>query len=440
MSARRDIIRFAIPVSLQLVCQHSISLLTQVFVAALSDGAVAATGLAAQLSGIALIGLSSLGSAASIKLSRLQGSEQTQESARVMWRALVLALLFGLMAAFVLLIGAPWCLAALGVQKNVAPLAIHFVRMIAVSIPFLAISETCSHLLRARGDSRTPMLVGLLAVGIDCALSATLIPGRWGFPLLGLQGAALAVIGSRLGAALILLGITFRALWRLDVGLWDSLKDWAALWTDLIQPSGFLALGHGAWVLGMTAYAAVYSWLGTSPFAAIQIVQQIESVGIMFSVGFCAACLSFVGQALGRGDETETQRVISDVLKMVAVLSVLASCSMATLTLVVQRLYPKLTTETSALVVSGLLFSALIVPVKIYNMVLATGVLRTGGDVRFVTLCELMMAVGIACSYVLGLNLQLGLLGALAGKAIEEMVKLFLFVHRYRSALWIHKL
>ena len=88
--------------------------------------------------------------------------------------------------------------------------------------------------------------------------------------------------------------------------------------------------------------------------------------------------------------------MISDVLKMVAVLSVLASCSMATLTLVVQRLYPKLTTETSALVVMVDFCFLRCCARKIYNMVLATGVLRTGGDVRFVTLCELMMAVGIA--------------------------------------------
>ena len=67
-----------------------------------------------------------------------------------------------------------------------------------------------------------------------------------------------------------------------------------------------LALGHGAWVLGMTAYAAVYSWLGLLRLRPFRSLQQIESVRIMFSVASVRPVCHFVGQALGRNDETET--------------------------------------------------------------------------------------------------------------------------------------
>lgn len=439
MTSQRAIIAFAIPVSLQLVCQHAISLITQLFVAGLGDDAVAATGLAAQLSGVALIGLSSLGTAASIKLSRLHGRDEQSALAVLMVRALFLSVLFGMAAALLLVLCASWSLAALGAAPGVIPLAKRFVKLSAVSLPFLAISETASHLLRARGDSRSPMLIGLLSVGLDSVLSAALIPGRWGLPALGLQGAVFAVIASRCSAALLLGWMISRNLRQLRVSGFGTMLDASALWHDLLRPTGPLALGHGAWVLGMTAYAAIYSWLGTSPYAAIQIVQQIESVWVMFSVGLCAACMSLLGQELGRGDESSAKRLVSRLLKMSAVLCALTSISMATLSLLIGRLYPQLTADTAALVVTGLLFCALLQPAKIFNMMLATGVLRTGGDARFVTACEVLMAVGIGCSFVLGLSLKLGLLGVLAGKAIEELTKLFLFLHRFQSGRWIHK-
>jgi len=72
-------------------------------------------------------------------------------------------------------------------------------------------------------------------------------------------------------------------------------------------------------------------------------------------------------------------------------------------------------------------------------MVLAVGVLRGGGDVRFAMMSEGLILVGIVCAWAFGVPIGWGLVGVLAGKACEELLKLGLFSWRYVSRRWIHE-
>jgi Na+-driven multidrug efflux pump len=88
----------------------------------------------------------------------------------------------------------------------------------------------------------------------------------------------------------------------------------------------------------------------------------------------------------------------------------------------------------------GLVLTGALQPVKTLNMVLTGGVLRSGGDLRFAMGCEILMSVGIASAYILGVGLGFGYLGAMAGKACEEGLKLGTYLWRYNSRRWIHEL
>ena len=158
----------------------------------------------------------------------------------------------------------------------------------------------------------------------------------------------------------------------------------------------------------------------------------------MFSFGFGVACLTLIGQELGRKDKEGARRVATESWRLAVLVSLITGAILAGAALLVDPLYPHLAENTRALAALGLWISALMQPIKISNMVLAMGVLRGGGDVRFAMVNEAWILAGIACAWVLGAPVGWGLVGVLLGKACEEALKLTTFSWRLASGRWIH--
>src|SRR5690606_21645371 len=148
-------------------------------------------------------------------------------------------------------------------------------------------------------DARSPMLTGLAALALNSALNYVLITGWAFFPQMGLAGAGVATLVARgfgLGLVCWLLlsrRYALRVRWA-DLGRFE-----AAQVRSLLRLAIPLAVGQGAWLLGMMGYTRVFAGLGTRELAAANIIGQLEGMCVLFSFGFGMACLTLVGQELG---------------------------------------------------------------------------------------------------------------------------------------------
>jgi len=436
---RRRILRFAVPASLEIVIHQLFLVIDQIFVASLGDASFVAVGLTAQVLSLAFALMAALGGAASIRLARLAGAEDRDGFSAGAAQALQVTALVSIGVTAATWLAAPAAFEALGAAPEVADQGVFFARLVAWSLPFMALMETGNQVLRARGDARTPMLIGLAALATNSALNYTLIFGWLGMPRLGVAGAGIATLLARgMGVALVgwmllsrrhPLRVRPRDLRRLQTSRVGALM-------RLAIP---VALGQGAWLLGNLGYTRVYAALGTRELAAANIIGQLEGTCVLLSFGFGMACLTLVGQELGRKDPDGAYRVAAACWRLALLVSVVTGAALALGGLTVESLYPRLEAGTQRLAMLGLWISALMQPIKVSNMVLANGVLRGGGDVRFVMMSEVMMLVGIACAWALGVPIGWGLVGVLAGKGCEELLKLGLFSWRYRSRRWMHE-
>jgi putative MATE family efflux protein len=433
------ILRFALPASLEVVLHQLFGLVDQVFVASLGEASFVAAGLTAQLVSLAFVFLAALGTGAAIQLARYAGAGDAGAFSAAAARMLQVAVGVAVLVAVGVVLGARPALQALGAAPEVVDKGVFFTRLVAWSLPFMALMELGNQVLRARGDARSPMVIGLAALAANSVLNYALIFGWWGLPEMGLAGAGVATLLARvLGFGLVCWLLfsrqhTLRVRWR-DMGHLESGQVRALL--VLALP---VAAGQGAWLLGMMGYTRVYAELGTRELAAVNVVNQLESVCIFLSFGFGMACLTLVGQELGRRELAQARRVAAECLRLALAMSVVTGVLLSAAALVLGPLYPGLEAGTRALAVTGLLVSALVQPVKVRNMVMALGVLRGGGDVRFTMVCETFMLVGIACAWGLGVPLGWGLVGVLVGRACEEVLKLAAFSWRYASGRWVHE-
>jgi putative MATE family efflux protein len=437
---RWKILRFALPGSLEVVIHSLFGLVDQIFVASLGEASFVAAGLTAQVLTLAFSFLTALGTGASIRLARHAGARDhaafSATAAQALQVTAVVAIAISLLAA----IFAPVAFDLLGAAPDVAERGVFFTRLVGSSLPFMALMEVGNHALRTRGDVKTPVFIALAALALNSLFNYILIFGWWGLPRLGLAGAGIATLGARaLGFALVMAALLARRH-DLRVRAADLLRPQLAHGGSLLRLALPIAIGQALWLLGLMGYTRVYAALGTRDLAAASVIGQLEGLCVMFAFGFAIACMTLVGQELGRRDHAAARRVAVESWRMAVIASLVTATVLAATGGLVDRLYPELATETRALAALGLWISALLQPLKISNMVLAMGVLRSGGDVRFVTINEVWILVGVACAWLFGVHLGLGIAGVLIGKACEEALKLAAFSWRLKSGRWIHEL
>ena len=438
-SLRREILRFAVPASLQVVLHQLFGLAGQVLVAGLGETDFVAVGLGAQLISLAFVFLSAVVAAASIRLARYAGAKDELGFSKTAAQIALLTLVMSIATAALISLCAPWALSLMGAAPEVAERGVFYIRLVAWSTPLMALTEMCNQTLRARGDARSPMIYGLVTLAANAILTYVIIYGVWVVPPMGLAGAGVAIIVARgMGFVLVCrvllsprhaLRLRVEHLGRLEKELVGSL-----LWLALP-----IAGGQAIWLLGLLGYTRVNAALGTTVLAAASVIGQFEGICVLFSLGFAMACMTFVGQKLGQRDVAGARRVAAECLRLAFWISLVTGAVMGAFTLSLGTFYPRLEEQTLALAAVGLFVSGLIQPVKVGNMVLAVGVLRAGGDVRFATACETLIVPGIVCAWALGVPLGWGFLGVLAGRTVEELLKLATFSWRYASERWVHE-
>lgn len=171
-------------------------------------------------------------------------------------------------------------------------------------LPAFALTQICFNTLRECSETVVPMKAGLVAVFLNLCLNYLLIYGNFGFPVLGVRGAAIATVIARYVELLI---AVIWALTHLDrcpylIGLFGSFKLPAELFKKIFLTGTPLLINEFLWSSGVAVMAQSYSLRGLSVVAAYNILGVINNVFnvVFFAMGDAVAII--VGQHLGAGN------------------------------------------------------------------------------------------------------------------------------------------
>ncbi|MEN6314087.1 MAG: MATE family efflux transporter [Clostridiaceae bacterium] len=170
-------------------------------------------------------------------------------------------------------------------------------------LPF-ALSQAYSGTLRETGETMLPMKASIAAVFTNLFLNYILIFGKFGFPTLGVVGAAIATVISRYVELAIIVIYTHRHTDRFQfiAGIYRSVKIPRGLVLTIFKKGMPLLLNELLWSLGMTTLAQIFSTCGLNVVAGINISSTVTNLFnvVLLSMGTAVAVM--VGQALGAGD------------------------------------------------------------------------------------------------------------------------------------------
>ncbi len=215
--------------------------------------------------------------------------------------ALVLGLLVGA-AVFFFRVPLAELLAGEGSGIAVRESAIAYLGILAPAAPLAFSGVLAVTALQASGDTRTPLIVSILAQTVNLGGDALLIFGQAGFPELGVRGAALASALAFALQAIVLLFILRRRRQGARVGALRWGKEHLAALKAVLTPS---RAAYGEKILfhaGFLGFVALISRLGDLAMATNQALIAIEALGFITADGFGIAAGTLIARHLGRED------------------------------------------------------------------------------------------------------------------------------------------
>jgi len=203
---------------------------------------------------------------------------------------------------------APRILRIVGTPSDIYPLAVSYLRIVALGFPLMYGAFAFTGLLLGVGDTRTPMYLMGASVIANAILDPFLIFGWGPLPELGVAGAAYATVGSRgvaAGVGIWLLatgrvGVRLRARWLLPrpADVWRILR--------VGIPN---AVDQTATSLGFVVLMGLVTGFGTAVVAAYGIGQRIIHLLNVAIWGATTALLTMVGQNLGAGQFDRAEEI-----------------------------------------------------------------------------------------------------------------------------------
>jgi len=436
-----EVRRIAVPIMFQQAVFSGLNMLAVVFVGQKGDAAVAAVGLAGQISFLLNLVHFGIISGAAMFTAQFWGRRDVPNLRRVLGLCLILAisasLIFFMLAQFF----PGQILSIYSKDPLVIELGTSYIRTYSWTFLFFAVTLSYALVMRSTGDVKTPTTISVIALLISTYLSYSLIFGKFGFPELGIQGAAVAAVIARAIECVTLLTVTYIKKSPVAASFHELTDFDAAFFKKVIRPMLPVILNELFWSLGITTYNIIYGRMGTQSYAAMNIVSTIEQVAFVVFIGISNATSVLVGNRIGAGKEEQAFIYAGRSLGLGVAGGVIIGLILQLLKGPILSLYnvsPEVIYDASRLlnVISAFLW------IRVNNMTIVVGILRAGGDTRFSLFLDgiIIWIVGVPMAYIAAFVLNLPVYYVYLFAMSEEVTKWLLGVPRYRSRKWIHNL
>lgn len=437
----RRLLTLATPIAIQNLITFSLGAVDMVMIGQLGDKAVAAVGLADQVFFLVILMMFGIASGAAVFTAQYWGKQDLAGIHRV----LSLCLLMGGLGSLIFLGAAVFApegvLSIYTTDAEVIALGSEYLRVVGWSYLATAVAVSYVFLLRSVESVKLPMVVGAIVLIFNTTFNYLLIFGHFGFPELGVTGAAIATCLARFLEPIILVAFVYRHNLALAAPLRVLLKiDWQFL-PKFLKTALPVVLTEVAWSLGITTYAIIYARISTESIAAVNIVITIERMAFVVFLAMANASAIMIGNRIGAGDIEQAVLYA----KRFLILGLLGSIPIGLLEVSAGipflRVYQISETVTDYATIL-LILAALVLPFKVSALMLFIGVLRSGGDTRFSMFVDggTIWLVGVPLAWLGAFVLGLPVYWVYLMVVTEELVKVSIALRRFFTGTWIHHL
>ena len=437
--SNRQLVKLIIPLVIEQGLTILVGMCDGVMVSSVGEAAISGVSLVDMINAVILVLFAALATGGAVVTSQLLGARQLEKARQSAGQLVTLAAALGTVMMVLCLIFARGLLRLFfgSIDQAVMDAGLIYLRITALSFPFIALYNAGAAIFRSVGNSKVSMQVSLLMNAINVLGNALCI-----FVLkMGVAGVAVPTLVSRAVAAALILMLASRRNQTL------YLESGALYPIDHKMMGKILGIGipsaceNSFFQFGRLIVVSMIALFGTTQTSANAVANTLDSMGIVVGQAMGLAMVTVVGQSVGAGDKAQASYYVKKL--MIWSILLLGICNALIILFADQLigLYSSLTPETvelTKLLVWMHAFSAIVL--WAISFVLPNA-LRAANDVQFTMWVGIgsMVAFRILGSWILCVQLGWGAVGVWIAMILDWICRVSFFLTRTLSGKWLAK-
>ena len=442
----RRVWKLMLPIVLQNLITFSLGLIDTFMVSQLGNEEMAAVSTANAPAFLLISMVFGVQSGLGVLVSQYWGKRDLKSISRALGVACFLGGGMVLLMAIVFVLFPVQIMDLLSNRHDLSLLGAPYLRIIGFAYVFNMISSIYSSAQRSVENGAFGMKLFGFSTVLNTLLNYLLIFGKFGFPMLGVAGAALATLLSRAAECVICVFCALRSK-NIPLDLAALLRPGRDMARRFVKYASPVIVNEAIWGLGTSSITVILGYTANSVdmLAANAVIGNLSRLFLVVCLGLGAATGVLIGKAIGEGQTHAQVMALGSALQRFAlqVGAVIAVVSVALIPLLfIPVVFPlfKLYGASASIATAMALLNFGTIPIQAYGISAITGTLRCGGDVLWSTILDItpQWCVSLPLLALFALVLDAGIWPIAIAMQMEHFIKMPLSMLRIRSGKWIH--
>ncbi len=428
-------------VALQNVLAFSVNLSDSILLGAYSENALAAVAIVNQIQFLLQMAVLGVSEGVVVLASRYWGQKDLEPIGRVVGIGIRVGVLFALLIWGATFFMTGQVMGLLTNDPGVLGESVKYARIICFSYLFFALTNVLLAAMRSVETIKIAFIISSSTLVINITLNLILIYGNLGAPRMGIEGSAVATLIARVVELLIVCFYVFRLDKKLKLKLKTLLrKPDKEMFSQFFKVGMPVLYGNFSWGIAMMVQTAIIGRLGLTTIAANGIATTVFQIVSVVAYGGASAATVLTGKAIGQGDLA----VVKKNTRTMQVLFLLIGAASGIIMFLFRNVIIgawAVTPDAKALALQFMAVLSVTVVGTAYQVACLTGIVRGGGDTKFVFHNDIifMWCIVLPLSLLSAFVFHLAPVIVFACLKMDQILKCIVAVFKVNRYTWIKK-
>ncbi|MBS4217525.1 MATE family efflux transporter [Bacillus sp. FJAT-49711] len=425
-------------IGLQNIITFGINLSDNLMIGGYSEYALSGVALANQIQFVLQMLVMGVGEGMVIMASRYWGAKNIISIKKISSIGMKISILVGLIMWAIIFFFPEAVLSLFTKDANVIAEGTKYLKIICFSYIFFSVTSILIAILRSVETVKIGFILSTSTLIINICLNYVLIYGHFGFPSMGVQGAAIATLTSRIIELIIIIIFVKRFDQKIYLKLQDFIHFELSLFKQYINLGSPIIMSNFIWGLAMAVQTAILGHMGAAAIAANSIATTVFGIVAVAVFASASATTVLIGKTIGEGNINK----IKSYAKTLQILYLLIGLGTGVLLFITKDYvlgFYTISDEAKALSLQFMTVLAITVVGTAYQMPALTGIVRSGGDTKFVLINDtifmwmIVLPASALCAFVFELS---PLITFICLKS-DQILKCFVAIVKVNRFRWI---
>ena len=434
----KQVFMLVVPMAIQNLINVGVTAADVMMLGRVGEDVLSGSSLAGQIQFVMTLFLFGITSGATVMTAQYWGKRDTRSIEKIMGIGMLAAVSAGIIFTVLSQLFPEQLLSIYTNDPNVIREGVKYLRVVSLSYILMAMTQVYLYIMRSIERVVIATIVYSTSLVVNVVLNALLIFGLFGFPELGIVGAAIATLISRIIEFAIVVFYATKKNKVVKFRIGDVVHIDKILFKDFLVYAAPVIINELLWGLGSSTNTAIIGHMGSAAVAANSVAQMARQLAMVVCFGVSQATAIYLGKTIGE-KKFELAKLYGKKFLKLSIIVGAAGGVLILLAAPVINSFMTLSPEAQGYVKFMFFVMSYFALCMSINTTLIVGVLRSGGDTKYGMLVDL--------GGMWGFSILLGAIAAFKFKASveivyiilmsDEVVKLPMSISRFRSNKWI---